>query len=124
MIEIKFNSDEKFDKLISTNLHAYNRNKCEWIKENTEVKPSKDKYYNYGVYENNELIGGAAGTIRFGWYFLEELWVDEKYRGKNIGSTLIEKVEDGLNILYDAGDYRTRKLITSLDEIDNWINTL
>lgn len=124
MIEIKFNSDEKFDKLISTNLHAYNRNKCEWIKENTEVKPSKDKYYNYGVYENNELIGGAVGTIRFGWYFLEELWVDEKYRGKNIGSTLIEKVEDGLNILYDAGDYRTRKLITSLDEIDNWINTL
>ena len=124
MIEIKFNSDEKFDKLISTNLHAYNRNKCEWIKENTEVKPSKDKYYNYGVYENNELIGGAVGTIRFGWYFLEELWVDEKYRGKNIGSTLIEKVEDGLNILYDAGEYRTRKLITSLDEIDNWINTL
>ena len=34
------------------------------------------------------------------------------------------KVEDGLNILYDAGDYRTRKLLTSLDEIDNWINTL
>lgn len=34
------------------------------------------------------------------------------------------KVEDGLNILYDAGDYRTRKLITSLDEIDNWINNL
>ena len=71
-----------------------NRNKCEWIKENTEVKPSKDKYYNYGVYENNELIGGAVGTIRFGQYFLEELWVDEKYRGKNIGSTLIEKVEE------------------------------
>ena len=46
------------------------------------------------VYENNELIGGAVGTIRFGWYFLEELWVDEKYRGKNIGSTLIEKVEE------------------------------
>ena len=49
-----------------------------------------------------------------------------------IGRTFIEikklcpnsKVEDGLNILYDAGDYRTRKLITSLDEIDNWINTL
>lgn len=34
------------------------------------------------------------------------------------------RVEEGLNILYDAGDYKTRKLITSLDEIDNWINTL
>lgn len=49
-----------------------------------------------------------------------------------IGRTFIEikklcpnsKVEDGLNILYDAGDYRTRKLITSLDEIDNCINKL
>ena len=34
------------------------------------------------------------------------------------------KVEEGLNIVYDAGDYRTRELITSLDEIDKWINTL
>lgn len=34
------------------------------------------------------------------------------------------KVEDGLNILYDAEDYRTRKLITSIEEIDTWINTL
>lgn len=34
------------------------------------------------------------------------------------------KVEEGLNIVYDAGDYRTRELITSLDEIDNWINSL
>ena len=34
------------------------------------------------------------------------------------------KVEEGLNIVYDAGDYRTRGLITSLEEIDNWINNL
>lgn len=49
-----------------------------------------------------------------------------------LGKTFIEmkklcpdsKVDAGLNIVYDAGDYRTRKLITSLDEIDKWINTL
>lgn len=34
------------------------------------------------------------------------------------------KVEAGMNIVYDAGDYRTRKLITSMDEIDNWISKL
>ena len=34
------------------------------------------------------------------------------------------KVEEGMNIVYDAGDYRTRELITSLDEIDNWIKNL
>lgn len=33
-------------------------------------------------------------------------------------------VDEGLNILYDAGDYKTRKLITSIEEIDNWIRTL
>lgn len=34
------------------------------------------------------------------------------------------KVEEGFNIVYDAGDFKTRKLITSLETIDNWLNTL
>lgn len=34
------------------------------------------------------------------------------------------KVEAGMNIVYDSGDYRARKLITSIDEIDNWISKL
>lgn len=34
------------------------------------------------------------------------------------------KVEAGMNIVYDSGDYRSRKLITSMEEIDNWISKL
>lgn len=34
------------------------------------------------------------------------------------------KVAEGFNICYDAGDYRSRELITSLAEIDDWISTL
>lgn len=34
------------------------------------------------------------------------------------------RVEEGLNIVYDAGDYRTRKLITPMMEIDKWIDSL
>lgn len=34
------------------------------------------------------------------------------------------KVEEGLNIVYDAGDYRARKLITPMMEIDKWIDSL
>lgn len=94
MIDINSNNDELFYKLISSNLHIYNRSKCEWIRENTEVKPSISKYYNFGVYEDNQLIGGAVGIIKFGWYFLEGLWVDERYRRKNIGSMLIERIEE------------------------------
>lgn len=88
MIELKSNKNEEFDKIISSNLHSYNISKCQWIRKNTEIEPSKRKYYNFGIYENEELIGGAVGIIQFGLYFLEELWIDEKYRGKNIGMTL------------------------------------
>lgn len=34
------------------------------------------------------------------------------------------KVENEMNIVYDAGDYKTRSLITSMEEIDKWINSL
>lgn len=94
MIEINSNNDEQFHKLISSNLHAYNRSKCEWIRQNSEAEAGVSKYYNFGVYKDNQLIGGAVGIIKFGWYFLEELWVEEKYRRKNIGSMLIEKIEE------------------------------
>ena len=93
MIELKSNSDEEFNKIISINLHTYNRDKCQWIRNNTEIKPLKSNYYNLGAYINGKLVGGAVGIIQFGWYFLEGLWINEKYRGKNIGTILIEKIE-------------------------------
>lgn len=93
MVEIKSNNNEEFGKIISTNLHLYNREKCMWIKENTEIKPSKEDYHNFGVYEDNKLVGGAIGIIKFGWYLLEELWINEKYRGHNIGTMLIRNIE-------------------------------
>lgn len=71
----------------------YNRSKCEWIRNNTKENETT-RYYNFGVYEDKQLIGGAVGVIQFGWYFLEELWIDEKYRGKNIGTLLIDKIEN------------------------------
>ena len=114
MLEIRSNSDEVFDKLISTNLHTFNRSKCEWLRENTDIKPAKAKYYNFGVYEDDKLIGGAVGVIRFGWYFLEELWLDEKYRGKNIGTRLMEKIEEcarannALGVRTETWDFQAR----------------
>lgn len=34
------------------------------------------------------------------------------------------QVAKGMNIVFDGGDYRTRQLITSQNEIDNWIDSL
>ncbi len=93
MVEIKSNRDEKFDKLIRTNLRKYNKSKCQWMKDNLGDIP-EDNYYNFGVYDNGKLVGGASGIIQFDWYFLEELWVDEKYRKQHIGTKLLENIEE------------------------------
>lgn len=94
MIEIRKNNEEKFDKIIKTNLHNFNRNHCEWIRKNTEILPSKRNYNNFCVYDGEKLVGGAIGIIRFGWYFLEELWLESKYRGNDLGTKLIDQIEE------------------------------
>lgn len=63
------------------------------MKDNLEDIP-EDDYYNFAVYDDGKLVGGATGIIEFDWYFLEELWIDEKYRNKHIGTMLIEKIEE------------------------------
>ena len=47
--------------------------------------------------EEEQMAGGIFAT--FFWKdtaFIELLWVDEKYRGQNIGSVLLEKLESTL----------------------------
>ena len=93
MLEIKSNKNEEFDKIIRTNLRKFNKSKCQWMKDNLDDIP-EDDYYNFAVYDDGKLVGGATGIIEFDWYFLEELWIDEKYRNKHIGSKLMKTVEN------------------------------
>lgn len=90
---IKFNNDNSFYDEIRANLHRYNRSECQWIKNHTDTIPTAKKYYNFGVYENDKFIGGAIGTIQWDWYFLEEFWIDENYRGNGIGTKIINEIE-------------------------------
>lgn len=92
-MEIKNIEDQSFGKIIDVNLHKFNRENCEWILKNTEEKPTKTSYYNFGVYDNDKLIGGAVGYIAWKWYFLDELWIEEVYRKNGIGTKLINKIE-------------------------------
>ncbi len=93
MLKIKSNKDEEFDKIIRTNLRKFNKSKCQWMKDNLPDIP-EDDYYNFAVYDDGKLVGGATGIIQFDWYFLEELWIDEKYRNNHVGTMLIEKIEE------------------------------
>ena len=41
-----------------------------------------------------EIVGGLAGYTWMGWFFIELLWIADKYRGKGHGTSLMKKAED------------------------------
>lgn len=95
MISIRNDNNIKMKNIIDSNLHQYNRTKCEWLKTNTDNSiKNYDKNNNFLVFDDDILIGGAIGFVEYNWYFLDLLWVDEKYRGQDIGTMLIKEVEE------------------------------
>ena len=90
MITIKNDNNIEMKNIIHTNLRKSNREKCEWLKNNTfaDIKISDIKNSNFLAFDNDKLIGGAIGFIQYNWYFLDLLYVDEEYRGQDIGTKL------------------------------------
>jgi GNAT superfamily N-acetyltransferase len=43
--------------------------------------------------EKNELLAGAAGKTFGYWLLVDNIWVSENLRGKNIGSQLLSELE-------------------------------
>ena len=95
MIFIKNDNNIILQNLIHKELRSYNRRNCKWIYDNEDEVPSSNekKYNNFIVYDNEILIGGAIGYIEYEWYFLDKLYINEKYRGKGIGKMLIYNIE-------------------------------
>lgn len=93
MITIKNDNNDKLENIIHTNLRKNNIEKCEWLKnnvsENIELPTKKNR--NFLAFDDNKLIGGAIGFVEYNWYFLDLLYVNEEYRGKNVGTNLIKK---------------------------------
>ncbi len=54
----------------------------------------KDTEVSFYVYDGDEIIGGAAALIKpTSWLSLEAVFIAEKYRGLDLGSRLIERLE-------------------------------
>jgi ribosomal protein S18 acetylase RimI-like enzyme len=43
--------------------------------------------------EDGTLIGGIHGEMFSDWLHIDTLWVDEKHRGRGIGSSLLKQIE-------------------------------
>lgn len=96
MIKITENNDKKLKNEIDIKLTKFNREKCEWlkIKSDTVADEYKEKESNFLAYDDNKLIGGAIGFIKYDWYFLDMLYIDEEYRKRKIGTSLINELEN------------------------------
>jgi ribosomal protein S18 acetylase RimI-like enzyme len=44
--------------------------------------------------QRGEIIAGLTGRTSRGWLFVENLWVHEEIRGKNIGTDLLSSAEN------------------------------
>ena len=81
------------EHFVKFNLHKYNQKNCDYIRNNSSYAHNNTINGDFIIYDNNEIIGGALGYIRFGWYQLTDFYIDERYRGKGLGSEIIKKIE-------------------------------
>ena len=58
---------------------------------------------------NNEVVGVLKAYTAFAEIYIDDIWVDEHYRGKGFGKKLIHKLEDSF---IDKG-YNNINLVTS-----------
>lgn len=42
---------------------------------------------------NGSISGGVFGYISWGWCMIEMVWVDEQYRGNDLATNMMEKME-------------------------------
>lgn len=91
-MKIVFNNDEKLDLYIKEGLNRHNQTAgIDFFSNNTKL----GNKVGFEALENNQTIGGIFGKIEiFDYLHISLLFVDENYRGKAIGTKLIEKMEN------------------------------
>jgi len=74
------NLDSEWDKM---NVSHYGQ-EIKWV----------EKKYRFKATENGKIVGTVSGKLESGVVYISALITAEKYRGRGIGSLLIQKVEE------------------------------
>ena len=90
MFHITQNDNFDEERQILLRLKKENREKCSWLQKNPDFD---NKHYNFMLFDDTKLIGGATGHIAYDWYFLELLYIEKEYRGRKMGSKLLSEIE-------------------------------
>lgn len=58
------------------------------------VPQQEEERYQFTAEENGEVIGFVSGLTKYRWFYLTDMWVDERYRRQGLGSKLLKMMED------------------------------
>ncbi|NND58682.1 MAG: GNAT family N-acetyltransferase [Gammaproteobacteria bacterium] len=72
-------------EFVRQRLRSFNR-------QHTREHPSQSMAVLVRDGEDN-IIGGAIGEVAWGWLYTDLLWVDEQWRGQQIGRELLRRIE-------------------------------
>lgn len=55
----------------------------------------EQKYISVGSFarDNGKIIGGITGNLFWNYLYIDMMWIQDEYRGKDLGRKLIEEVE-------------------------------
>jgi len=85
------NEIERLRKFLDFGLYEYNK------KYNSNIiHPDDKREFGFSVSDNSgELQGGVCGYVDSGnWLWVEYLYLNEKCRGKDVGSALMKEIEN------------------------------
>lgn len=80
-IQYELNPSKEDIQVLGDGLQAYAKSKKNLPKMEFFAFFVRDK--------DNRILGGVTGCLFYGCHYIDYLWVDEKLRGKNIGTELM-----------------------------------
>ena len=91
-MKIKFNNQDSLKQYIVEGLHKHDKKVGYNLFEGNEKLGTK---VGFEALENDKTIGGVTGKISdLDYLHISLLQVEEAYRGKNIGTKLVQKMEE------------------------------
>ena len=63
------------------------------------IPDANTKRHNTTVEENDEIIGFASGLTNHKWFYLSNLWINEKYRNQGLGAKILNMLEEKVKLL-------------------------
>jgi len=54
---------------------------------------SEDKPFLFSAYKSSEFVGGISGSVYWNGLEIDTLWVDENYRRRGVGNSLLNEAE-------------------------------